>query len=55
MIYASEELLRINQEQLNDPVLHWLLSMGVWDWSKEEGEELHQATQVIRFSTALAS
>ena len=29
--------------------------MGAWDWDKKEGTELHQATRVMQFLTALVS
>ena len=55
LIHVSEELLGIDREKLNDPVLHCLLAMRVWDWSKDEGGDLHQATRAIYYLTAVAS
>jgi len=55
MIWVLDELLRINWKKLNDLVLHCLLVMGVWDWLKEEGGDLHQANRAIHYSTVVAS
>ena len=51
----SGEFSRIDREKLNNPVLHQPLAMGVWDWSKEEGGDLHQATRAICYMTAVAN
>ena len=55
LIQVSEELPKIDREKLNNLVLCCLMMMGMWDWLKGEGEDLHQATRAIRFLTAVAS
>ena len=51
-IRASKELRLVDWSEVNDPVLHRLLTMGIFDWNLPDNR-LHQATQAIRFSTAL--
>ena len=53
MICASFKYGDLELLQLNDPVLHCLLCMGIVDWSGIN-QCLHQVTQVIRHSTAVA-
>jgi len=55
LIQALEELPKMDREKLNDPVLCHLMMMGMWDWLKEEGGDLHQATRAICFLTAVTS
>ena len=52
MIRSHYDLLAMNKEELNDPVLYDLLKAGVLDWEKPN-ERLNQATQAIRHSTAI--
>ena len=52
MIRASEEFGKMRWDELNDPVLRRLLRMGIFDW-RNDGTQLHQATQAIRHGTAM--
>jgi len=52
MIRSHFDLLAMNKEELNDPVLYDLLKAGVLDWEKPS-ERLNQSTQAIRHSTAI--
>jgi len=52
MIWSHYDLLAMNKEELNDPVLYDLLKAGVFDWEKPD-EHLNQSTQAIRHSTAV--
>ena len=54
LIHVSEEIQVADHTKVKDPVLHRLMAMGAWNWDKE-GTELHQATRVMQFSTALVS
>ena len=53
MICMSFEFEDLELSQLNDPVLRRLLHMGIADWTGIN-QRLHQATQVIHHSTAVA-
>ena len=46
MIRSHFDLLALNKEMLNDPVLYDLLKFGVLDWEKPN-ERLNQLTQAI--------
>jgi hypothetical protein len=52
MIRSHYDLLALNKEDLDDPVLYDLLKFGVLDWEKPN-ERLNQSTQAIRLSTAI--
>ena len=54
-IWVLEEICVVDHTKVKDPVLCRLMAMGAWDWDKKEGAKLHQATRVMRFSTALVS
>ena len=54
-IQVSEEIQVVDHTKVKDLVLCCLMAMGVWDWDKKEGAELHQATRVMQFSTTLVS
>ena len=53
MIRGAEWLCVVNWTKIIDPSLLLLLCMGVLDW-KAPNNHLHQATQAIRHSTAIA-
>ena len=53
MIRGAEWLRVVNRTKINDASLLSLLRTGVLDW-KAPNNHLHQATQVIRHSTAIA-
>ena len=52
MIRSHYNLLAMNKEELNDPVLYNLLKAGVLDWEKPN-DRLNQSTQAIRHSTTV--
>ena len=52
MIRSHYDLLALNKEELNDPVLYDLLKAGVLDWEKPN-DRLNQSTQAMRHSTAI--
>ncbi len=52
MIRAAAETTRHTSEQMRDPVLHRLFTMGIYDWVKPN-DLSWQNTQMIRYSTAM--
>ena len=52
MIRAHYNLLALDKETLNNPVLYNLLKAGVLDWEKPNAR-LNQSTQAIRHSTVV--
>ena len=53
MICASFKYEGLELPQLNNPVLHCLLCMGIADWVGVDNY-LHQVTQAIHHSTTVA-
>ena len=53
MIQGAEWLRQVDQTKINDLALLSLLWMGVLDW-KAPNDHLHQSTQAIQHSTAMA-
>ena len=51
---ASEEFRLTNMEQLRDPILCTLMMVGMYDWDGVDAH-LHQSTQAIQYSSAVAS
>jgi len=54
VIWVSEEMHHQDWDQVRDPVLHRLLSMGVYDWSGVD-KQLNQTVPAMRHSTTMAS
>ena len=54
MLRESSDYETTDWNVVNDPVIHRLLRMGIYDW-QDPDKELHQAKRAIRFSTALSS
>jgi len=54
MICCSDEFHHQNWEEINDPVFHYLMMMGIFEWDKTD-KQLNQTKLVMRFVTALGS
>ena len=51
---ASEELLMLDQQHLNNNIIYHLLHMGIYNW-KGEDKLLNQAGQAVHLSLAMST